>query len=107
MAEIHDDHFGGYSGCRVADYKLESVTGSLTRKKIGYRTVASCSSMGVQPCLSLSFWRQWERLCKALSAMEQFIQANQAPFIAKVYKSGEVKHGRTEKLLRTLYNTNS
>jgi len=40
--------------------------------------------------------------------MEQFIQANQAPFIAKVYKSGEVKAWKNrEALLRTLYNTNS
>jgi len=64
--------------------------------KIGYRTVeqVAVASVWLFVLVSGNFWLAMGRLCKALSAMEQFIQANQAPFIAN--KSGEVKHGRTE-----------
>jgi predicted nuclease of predicted toxin-antitoxin system len=66
-------------------------------EKIGYRTLeqVAVAQAGVRLFVlvsrNITGAEMGEAFVKALSRMEQFVKENAAPFMAKVYKSGEVK----------------
>ncbi len=98
-AVIHDEHFSQ----DTPDVEWLTQVGALNwvvlskDEKIGYRTLeqVAVAQAGVRLFVLISRnitgIDMAEAFVKALSHIEQFVKDNAAPFMAKVYKSGEVK----------------
>lgn len=99
LVEIHDDHFA--TDALDTEWLPEVARRNwiiLTKdEKIAYRTLEqvaiaqSNARVFVLVSGNLSGLEMGQAFGKALTAMERFVEKHPSPFMAKVYKSGEVK----------------
>ena len=105
--EIHDERFRQDTPdiewlAEVGRYNWVVLTKD---EKIGYRTpeqiavAAANVRLFVLACGNLSAQEMGAILLKALESIRQFAKHNPAPFIAKIYQSGEVKEWKNRNIL--------
>jgi len=100
--EIHDDHFGQDAQDtqwlpQVSQQGWVVLTKDENIGRRGIEKVAVANSNAqvfVLVSKDLTGQKMGEVFVQALGAMERFVEKHSAPFIAKVYKSGEVKAWR-------------
>lgn len=111
--EIHDDHFSQ----TLSDVEWLTQVGErdwvvLTKdQKIGYRAEEQLAVAQANVRLfalvggGLSGDAMAQAFVNAFEGMKRFVRGNQAPFIAKVYRSGQVKEWKNQKeLVKMLSN---